>query len=470
MNEFLWTHPLLGTILVMSVAALPVIALSILFSNSRTSPWRPFSEIPVLIFEIKDRAAWKKMIRLTNGPASFDDMKRAFHFAAGVGRWKRTHKVRSFGNWWLHCRAKASKSMGALAKSDRISSTERDELATLMRRAIDDVVGGHIPSEDEACIEVLDTIAAVSPTWEENLLEGVASASIEPRVRGHALKRIAHLRGISALPLIMLFFADAAMSPHVTAALRRLGRAAATPDVLQYLRRLLAETTDTWAASGAAGVLIGFGKADDPALIGHLEKLPAWTRFAVRAKAAGLDAPDLIERFCTAGIIDETRRAKISPSMVNWMRRRLNEGDGFGAVVTLLERLKAVWSFDGEQGEPPVYGTLLQELRKTWPEWPLTDPVIRMDPSDLDFCHQVSLKISDLPVTFFPKKMDDWVDVNGMIAAFNQAFETHDQSNRFGVLLGDLNHVVMYDVSGIQPLLALDLPLLEADPARPAEL
>jgi hypothetical protein len=465
MNEFLWTHPLLGTVLFMSVAMLPLIALSLLFSNSPTSPWRAFSEFPDLIFQIKDRAAWKKMIHLMNEPAAFNEMKRAFHFAAGVGRWKRTHKIRSNGNWWLHCRATSSKSMGALAKSDRLSSTERDELAALMRRAIEDVVGGRIPSEDEACIQVLETVAALSPTWEENLLESVVSASIDAKVRGHALKRIVRLRGTAALPLIMLFFADTAMSPHVTYALRHLGRAAATPAVLQYLRRVLAETTDTWAASGAARVLISYGKADDPVLIGHLDKLPAWTRFAVRANAGGLDATDIIERLCTAGIINETRRTKISSSMVSRMRRRLSEGDGFSAVVTLLERLKAVWSFDGEQGEPPAYGTLLRELRKTWPECPLTDLVILMDPSDRDYCYHISLKIADLPVTFFPKKLDDWVDVNGMIVAFNQAFETHGQSTRLGVLLGDLNHVVMYDVLGIQPLLALELPLLETDPA-----
>ena len=338
------------------------------------------------------------------------------------------------------------------------SSAECETIALMMRDAIAEVLH---ESDNRTANDVrgmLETLAAVAPPWEAEFLEQVSGSKLEGWVRGDAIERLTRLRGRACLDVLLTLADDPPVAPAVAASIASLGRAAATPEVLARLQRMLGETD--WAPPAAARALIALGHAADPGLAAHMDKFDPWTRFVVRVKAAGLNAPALIERLFAAGIIDQAGSKSVKRSMTSKMQKALDAGDGFKAVDGFLRRMNAVYAFDTEWDPVPDYGELLKWL--SWlasPRLTITDIDVQ---SDGEVCREVACKVAGHPARFAPQFNDDWTDLEAVLGGLNGALMAAGRPERFAGLrsFSQDAHVVVGRADGLANLVeTLGLPL-----------
>jgi hypothetical protein len=220
---------------------------------------------------------------------------------------------------------------------------ERETIGLMMRDAISEVLHQSDNRTANDANRMLETLAAAAQSWEADFLAEVSRSKLEGWVRGNAIERLVRLQGRGSLQLLLVLADDPPVAHAVAAALARLGPRNVPPEALARLERMLDETQNQWAPSAAARALIALGHAASPALAEHLDSFDPWTAVAVRVKAAGIDASALIDRLFAAGIIDDDRRKFLKPSMIAKMQKALNTGDGFKAIVTFLQRMRAVY-------------------------------------------------------------------------------------------------------------------------------
>jgi hypothetical protein len=338
------------------------------------------------------------------------------------------------------------------------SPAERETIALMMRDAIAEVLRERDNRTANDVREMLETLAAAAPAWEADFVEQVSRSKLEAWVRGEAIERLTRLRGLASLDVLLRLADDPPVAPAAAASIATLGRAAATPEVLSRLRRMLGETD--WAPPAAARALIALGHAADPGLAAHMDKFDPWTRFVMRVKAAGLNAPALIERLFAAGIIDEASRKSAKRSMTSKMQKALDAGDGFKAVEGFLRRMSAVYSFDTEWNPVPDYGELLKWL--SWlasPRLTITDIDVQ---SDGEVCREVTCKVAGHPARFAPQFNDDWTDLEAVLGGLNGALAAAGRPERFADLraFSQVAHVVVGRADGLANLVeTLGLPL-----------
>jgi hypothetical protein len=325
----------------------------------------------------------------------------------------------------------------------------RDAIAEVMHRA-DNRTANNVWG-------MLETLAAAAPAWEADFLEKVARSKVEGWSRGIAIRRIANLRGIASLDLLMALADDPPVADQAAGAVATIGTAAATPSVVARLTRMLGETQNGWAPSAAARALVAIGHATDPDLAAHMDNFDVWTRFAVRVKDAGIDAPALTARLFAAGIVGEDRRAMIEPAMLANMRKAIDAGDGFEAVVDFLQRVRSVYAFDTEWDPVPAYDVLLAQLSEvSSPRLPISDIVVPEDGGEV-YC-----RVAGHPARFNPKFMGDWTDLEAMLGGLNNALAEAGRSERFANVHsgGQDAYVIVGTAEGLAALVeTVGLPL-----------
>lgn len=213
-------------------------------------------------------------------------MKRAFRWGS-----KTSHTD--------YRRPAAIDAMEGFAKKEA-DAAQRAEIARLMRGAISRVMHNSDHRADNYVSQMLATLAAAAPSWEADFLEQVVRSRLDGGERLGAIERFAKLRGRASLEVLLQLADDAPVAHVVAEAIGRLGKQAATPEVLSRLERMLDETQNQWVPSAAARALISFGEAASPVLVRNLKKFDPWTAFTVRVKTAGIDAAALIERLFIA--------------------------------------------------------------------------------------------------------------------------------------------------------------------------
>lgn len=277
---------------------------------------------------------------------------------------------------------------------------------------------------------MLDTLAAAAPPWEANFLEHVARSKLEGWVRGQAIDRLVRLRGADIAPLLLDLLDDLAAARYAADAFVALGRAAATSEILERLRRMLAEGPGEWfTPSAAARALIALGQTNDPALIEHVAAYDPWTAFTVRAKASGLDAPGLIESLFAAGVVAEDRRPLIKKKMIAKIQKAFDSGDGFGAIEYFLLRTRSLYAFDTESECVPNYAAVVGELSK------ISSPRLSIGRVEADFegeiCRELRCVIAESPARITPEFMGDWTDVAAVLGGLNVALANGRHPERF---------------------------------------
>jgi len=221
----------------------------------------------------------------------------------------------------------------------------------------------------------------------------------------------------------------------VAEAIGRLGKQAATPEVLSRLERMLDETQNHRAPSTAARTLISFGEAASPVLVRNLKKFDPWTAFTVRVKTAGIDAAALIERLFIAGILDDDRRGLIKPSMITKMQKALDAGDGFEAVTKFLWRVRAIYTFDMEWYPVPDYAVLLRRLTRIGgSRVKITAIRVQMDG---EACREVDCTIAGQPARFAPEFWGNLVDLEVVLRGLNDSLAAAGLRERFANLRND---------------------------------
>lgn len=335
--------------------------------------------------------------------------------------------------------------------------TQREKIATLMRNGIARVMHKADNRTANNVWRMLETLAAAAPTWEAEFLETVARSKVEGWSRGAAIRRLASLRGVASLDLLLALTDDPVVAHETASAIASIGTAAATPDVVARLNRMLGETQNGWAPAMAARALIAIGHATDPNLTKHSDSFDVWTRFAVRVKAAGIDALALTERLFDAGIVGEDRRTMMKPDMLADIQKAIDAGDGFRAVVDFLERVRSVYGFDTEWNPVPAYDAILAELSEvSSPRLPISDTVVREDGGE------VSCRVAGHPARFSPKFMGDWTDLEAMLGGLNNALAQAGHSGRFANLHsgGQDAYVIVGTADGLAALVeTIGLPL-----------
>jgi hypothetical protein len=334
---------------------------------------------------------------------------------------------------------------------------QREEIAALMR----DAIAGMMHKTDNRTAnkvrQMLETLAASAPSWEADFLERVARSKVEGWSRGFAMRRLADLRGVTSLDILIALADERPVTDQVAYAIASIGPAAATPAVVARLSQILGDTQNGWAPSAAARALIAIGHGAEPNLMVHIDKFDVWTRFAVRVKAAGIDASALIEWLLAAGIIGEDRRTMIEPSMIAGMQRAIDAGDAFIAVVQFLEQVRSVYNFDTEWDPVPAYGALLAQLSEiSSPRLPITNIVAPEDGGE------VSCRVAGHSARFNPKFMGDWTDLQAVLGGLNDALAEAGRSERFANLHsgGQDAYVIVGSAEGLAGLVEkLGLPL-----------
>jgi hypothetical protein len=353
--------------------------------------------------------------------------------------------------------------MRELAKQTA-DAAQREEIAILTRNGIAEMMHKDDNGTANNVQSMLETLAAAAPAWEADFLEEVARSKVEGWSRGVAIRRIADLRGVASLDLLMALADDPPVANEVARAVASIGAAAATPRVVAQLKRMLGETENRWAPSEAARALVAIGHATDPDLATHTDNFDVWTRFAVRVKAAGINAQALTARLFAAGIVGEDRRALMESEMLADMQKALDAGDGFNAVVDLLEQVQSVYAFDTEWNPEPEYDVLLEELSAvSSPRLPII-----LVPEDVpnEEGSEVCCRVAGHPARFTPKFMGKWIDLDAVLGGLNKALGDAGRPERFADLLsgGQGACVIVGTAGGLAELvetigLPLDMPL-----------
>lgn len=377
---------------------------------------------------------------------SFADMQRAF---------RRGSKTREIDRR----RSSAIFAMKTFAK-EGADATQRETIALMMRDAIAEVLDKSDNRTANHVWHMLDTLEAVAPAWEAEFLERVSASKLEGWVRGLAIARLTRLRGLACLAFLVALAEDSQVAHAVAAAIARLGTKAATPEVLARLREMLDGTQNGWAPSAAARALIAVGQAADPVLAANLDRFDPWTRFAIRVKGAGVSASALVDRLIAAGIVDEEHRKSIKPSMVAKMQKALDEADGFKAIDSFLQRVRAVYSFDTEWDPVPDYAELLGGLSKLGAKrLTIADVDVQLDG---EASREVNCKIAGHPARFNPRFMGDWTDLAAVLGGLNAGLAAAGRADRFACLMtGDQTaNVIIGRADGLADLVeTLGLPL-----------
>ncbi|NPU10676.1 HEAT repeat domain-containing protein [Bradyrhizobium sp. 83002] len=362
------------------------------------------------------------------GLKTLADMQRAFRRGSKTSLFDRR-------------RSSAIYAMQQFAEQEA-DATQRDAIAILMRDEIATALHKTDNGTANDVRRMLDTLRAAAPSWEADFLERVARSKLEGWVRGYALDRLVGLRGTETLGILLELIDDTSVAHAVALAIARLGRRAATPEVIAALERTLTDSQNGWAPSAAAQALISLGQATTPILARHLDRFDPWTAFTVRVTIAELDAGALIERLITGGVVAEDRRKLIKPAVINKMQKALNGGNGYKAVTTLLQRLRAIYIFDTEWDPVPDYEALLQELARIGgPRVTITDIALQMDG---EACREVACQVARQPARFSPQFMGDWTDLSAVLNGLNTALAAADRPERFANLFsGDQNACVI---------------------------
>jgi hypothetical protein len=377
---------------------------------------------------------------------TFSDMKRAF----------RTGSKTKFVD---RRRSSAVFAMRVLAEQST-DPVQRETIALLMRDSIVEVLHKSDNRTANSVSAMLETLATAAPSWEADFLEQVSCSQLEGWVRGDVIQRLVRLRGRESVTFLLALADDPPVAPAVAAPIAYLGPEAATPEVIARLQRMLGETRENWAPPAAARALITLGQATNPILTEYLDKFDPWTRFVVRVKAAELDALALTDRLFAAAVVGEHRRKSIKPSMITKMQKALDTGDGFKAVTTFLQRMRAVYSFDTEWNPVPDYGQLLSELSRIGARRvTISDIQVELEG---EVCREVNCRIAGHPARFNPSFMGDWTDLEAVLGGLNAGLAAAGRLERFANLNsgGQDAYVIIGHAAGLASLVkTLGLPL-----------
>jgi hypothetical protein len=142
------------------------------------------------------------------------------------------------------------------------------------------------------------------------------------------------------------------------------------------------------------------------------------------------------------------------------MQKALNGGDGFKAVVTFLQRMRAIHVFDTEWDPAPEYDVLLRDLSAIGaPRVMIANIDVRMAG---EAGQEINCTVLGQSARFTPKFMDDWTDLQSVLTGLNAALEAAGRYERFAALLsGDQNAcVIVAHDGGLASLVeTLGLPL-----------
>jgi len=382
--------------------------------------WTLYVLIVFLPFILMWRQERAEQIR-TRDLKTLAAMKRAFRWGS-----KTSHTD--------YRRPAAIYAMEGFAKKEA-DAAQRAEIALLMRGAISRVMHNSDHRADNYVSQMLATLAAAAPFWEADFLEQVVRSRLDGGERLGAIERFAKLRGRASLEVLLQLADDAPVAHVVAEAIGRLGKQAATPEVLSRLERMLDETQNHRAPSTAARTLISFGEAASPVLVRNLKKFDPWTAFTVRVKTAGIDAAALIERLFIAGILDDDRRGLIKPSMITKMQKALDAGDGFEAVTKFLWRVRAIHTFDMEWYPVPDYAVLLRRLTRIGgSRVKITAIRVQMDG---EACREVDCTIAGQPARFAPEFWGNLVDLEVVLRGLNDSLAAAGLRERFANLRND---------------------------------
>lgn len=377
---------------------------------------------------------------------TFAAMKRAFRWGSKTNRSDNR-------------RPAAIDAMEDFARKEA-DAAQRAEIALLMRGAISKAMRKTDHRADNHVSQMLAAVAAAAPSWEADFLEQVVCSRLDAGQRLDAIARYAKLRGRASLEVLLQLADDAPVAHVVAEAIGRLGKQAATPEVLSRLERMLDESQNEWAPSTAARALISFGEAASPVLVRNLKKFDPWTAFTVRIKTAGIDAAALIEQLFRAGVLDDDRRSLIKPSMITKMQKTLDMGDGFEAVTKFLWRVRAIYSFDYERYPAPDYALLLRRLSRIGnPRVAISAIDVQMDG---EVCREVNCTVAGQPARFSPHYMGYCVDLEALLRGLNDGLAAAGIPERFANLSNDdpvASVIVGYDAGLMKLVETLGLPL-----------
>jgi hypothetical protein len=87
-------------------------------------------------------------------------------------------------------------------------AAQREEIAILTRNGIAEMMHKDDDGTANNVQNMLETLAAAAPAWEADFLEEVARSKVEGWSRGVAIRRIADLRGVASLDLLMALADD----------------------------------------------------------------------------------------------------------------------------------------------------------------------------------------------------------------------------------------------------------------------
>ncbi|MDO9061041.1 MAG: HEAT repeat domain-containing protein [Bradyrhizobium sp.] len=336
-------------------------------------------------------------------------------------------------------------------------AAQRAEIALLMRGAISKAME---KTDHRHVSQMLAAVAAAAPSWEADFLEQVVCSRLDGGERLGAIERFAKLRGRASLEVLLQLADDAPVAHVVAGAIGRLGKQAATPEVLSRLERMLDETQNQLVPSAAARALISFGEAASPVLVRNLKKFDPWTAFTVRVKTAGIDAAALIEQLFRSGVLDDYRRSLIKPSMISKMQKTLDMGDGFEAVTKFLWRVRAVYSFDYERYPAPDYAVLLRRLSRIGSSRvAITAINVQMDG---EACREVNCLVAGQPARFSPRYMGYCVDLEALLIGLNEGLAAAGIPERFANLSNEdpIAFVIVGHDAGLMKLVeTFGLPL-----------
>jgi hypothetical protein len=219
-------------------------------------------------------------------------------------------------------------------------------------------------------------------------------------------------RGAASLDLLMTLADDPPVADEVARAIAEYRRCRRNT-----LRRLAVEAESRrnaqrpGAVRGGAGSF-AIGHETDPDLAAQMDNFDVWTRFAVRVKAAGIDAPAFTARLVAAGIVGEDRRALMEPEMLADMQKALDAGDDFNAVV-FLEQVQSVYVFDTEWNPEPEYDVLLEERSEvSSPRLPI---ILVPENVPGEEGSEVCRRVAGHPARFNPKFMGKWTDLDAVL-------------------------------------------------------
>jgi hypothetical protein len=314
----------------------------------------------------------------------------------------------------------------------------RDEIARVAAHQIEVQFDRDDNASANEVWHLLAVIEKSAPTWETGFLERVIASRLMPWLRGIALQRLTRLQGLAAVTRLRTSLDDPGLAPAALSALIDLGGQAATADIVDRIRTLIADTKDMRLATTAADALTALGRGDDPVLVTHVDKLEPWPRFAVTVRAKKVSADAFLALLQDAGVLDGARLTAAGPDMVDGFRTAWQERKEAVALVELLVRTKALHWFDTESHRvPPDYVALLAELAE------IARPRFRIDGTSMRSAdepergaprHEILLLFDGRPVRILVDDLGDWFDVGSLLGQLNTEIAASGKPERFVTL------------------------------------